>query len=121
MNKELKIWHIAKRDGALTPLGEALQMPCPRCSQRWIIHDCPIVGGGISPRVNASEVIKPVDEIINKPNNKRSKYWDTMVDILDKQFPKNECEERGKALVMLAHIEMMLQGVAFVNGEPIKK
>lgn len=48
----------------------------------------------------------------------RSKYWDTMVDILDKQFPKGECKERGKALVMLSYIEMMLQGVEFEDGKP---
>lgn len=51
----------------------------------------------------------------------RSKYWDTMVDILDKQFPKGECKERGKALVMLSYIEMMLQGVEFEDGEPKEK
>jgi len=48
----------------------------------------------------------------------RSKYWDTMVEILDKQFPKGECKERGKALVMLSYIEMMLQGVEFEDGKP---
>ena len=51
----------------------------------------------------------------------RSQYWDTMVDILDGQFPKGECEERGRALVMLSYIEMMLRGIEFNNeGEPIK-
>ena len=51
---------------------------------------------------------------------KRSKYWDTMVDILDQTFPKGECKERGEALVMLAYIEMMLGGVKFNNeGFPI--
>jgi len=43
----------------------------------------------------------------------KSKYWDTMVDILEGQFPKGECKERGRALVMLAYIEMMLNGVEF--------
>jgi len=53
---------------------------------------------------------------------KRSKYWNTMVDILEGQFPKGECKERGKALVLLAYIEMMLIGTKFdENGEPIKK
>jgi len=42
---------------------------------------------------------------------KRSKYWNTMVDILDGEFPKGECKERGRALVMISYIEMMLQGV----------
>lgn len=54
---------------------------------------------------------------------KRSKYWNTMVDILDGQFPKGKCAERGRALVMLAYIEMMLNGVDFDDeGQPtIKK
>ena len=51
----------------------------------------------------------------------RSKYWLTMCDILDAQFPKGKCDERGQALVMLTYIEMMLQGWEFdENGEPIK-
>jgi len=42
-----------------------------------------------------------------------------MVDILDGEFPKGECKERGRALVMISYIEMMLQGVKFNNnGEP---
>ena len=36
---------FTKRDGALTPLGEQLQKPCPRCEQPWIRHDCPVKGG----------------------------------------------------------------------------
>ena len=53
--------------------------------------------------------------------NERTKYWFTMVNILDGQFPKGECKERGSALVMLAFIEMMLHGVKFdENGKPIK-
>ena len=40
---------------------------------------------------------------------KRSKYWDKMVDITDEFFPKGKCKERGKALMVLAYIEMMLQ------------
>ena len=51
----------------------------------------------------------------------KSKYWLTMVDILDEQFPKDECKERGRALTMLSYIEMMLQGFKFKNGKPIKK
>ena len=44
-----------------------------------------------------------------------------MVDILDGEFPKGECKERGRALVMISYIEMMLQGFEFdENGEPIK-
>lgn len=42
-----------------------------------------------------------------------------MVDILDGAFPKGECKERGRALVMLSYIEMMLEGMEFnANGEP---
>ena len=45
-----------------------------------------------------------------------------MVDILEGQFPKNKCKERGRALVMLAYIEMMLNGFRFdENGNPIRK
>ena len=44
---------------------------------------------------------------------KRSKWWLTMCDILEEQFPKGECKERGQALVMLAYIEMMLLGIKF--------
>lgn len=33
-----------------------------------------------------------------------------MVNILDAQFEKGKCKERGRALVMLAHIEMLLSG-----------
>ena len=51
----------------------------------------------------------------------RTKYWDTMCDILDRQFPKGECQERGRALVMLSFIEMMLQGVKFKDGKPRRK
>lgn len=47
-------------------------------------------------------------------------YWSTMVEILERQFPKGECKERGRALIMLSYIEMMLQGVEFEDGEPKK-
>ena len=57
-----------------------------------------------------------------KKEIERSKYWNTICDILDGQFPKGECKERGKALVMASYIEMMLQGWKFDrNGKPIKK
>ena len=32
---------LCKKHKALTPLGEELQKPCPRCNQPWIRHDCP--------------------------------------------------------------------------------
>lgn len=57
-----------------------------------------------------------------KKEIKRSKWWLTMYDILDSQFPKGKCKERGRALVMLSCIEMMLQGFKFdENGELVKK
>ena len=53
---------------------------------------------------------------------KRSKYWPTLVDILDGQFPKNKCSERGRAMVMLSYIEMALNGHKIdENGRPVKK
>lgn len=51
----------------------------------------------------------------------RSKHWDDMVDIVDNLFPKGEVKERGRALVVLAYIEMLLQGYEFKNGEPVTK
>lgn len=41
----------------------------------------------------------------------RSKHWNDMVDILDESFPKGRCQERSKAIVMLAKIEMLLLGI----------
>lgn len=56
---------------------------------------------------------------MTNPDKKRSKYWDTMVDILDGEFPKGECKERGRAMVMLSYIEMMLTGTEFdEDGRP---
>jgi len=53
---------------------------------------------------------------------KRSICWNTMVNILDGLFPKNQCKERGEALIMLAYIEMMLNGYEFdEDGKPIAK
>lgn len=45
-----------------------------------------------------------------KSMEKRSKYWHTLCDILDSLYPKGKSKERGKALVMLAFIEMVLRG-----------
>ena len=57
-----------------------------------------------------------------KKEIERSKYWSDMTDILEKFFPKNECKERGKAICMLAYIELLLEGVEFdEEGEPIKQ
>ena len=52
--------------------------------------------------------------------NERSKYWETMVSILETQFPKGKCKERGQALVFLAYIEMMLQGKEFTEDGLLK-
>ena len=57
-----------------------------------------------------------------KEKIKHSKYWNTMVNILESCFPKGLSKERGHALVMLSYIEMMLQGFRFdENGNPIKR
>ena len=40
---------------------------------------------------------------------KRSKWWDKLCEILEQEFPKNQCKERGYALVLLAYAEMYLQ------------
>lgn len=37
-------WVSVADSSMLTPLGEALQAPCPRCSQPWIRHDCVFTG-----------------------------------------------------------------------------
>jgi len=64
---------------------------------------------------------------MKKSNNigkgiKLSKWWSTMVNILEGQFPKGKSKERGRALVMLAHTEMMLEGFKFnEDGAPIVK
>lgn len=47
-----------------------------------------------------------------------TKYWPVLCDILEKQFPKGESKERGRTLVMLAFVEMLLQVVEFKEGEP---
>ena len=39
----------------------------------------------------------------------RSKYWNELVDILEREFPKHKCQERGQALVLLAYAEMALK------------
>ena len=50
----------------------------------------------------------------------KSEHWQTMVNILEGQFPKGLCKERGQALVMLAYINLMLTGTKFDdNGKPI--
>ena len=52
----------------------------------------------------------------------KSKYWDTMVNILDNCFEKGKCKERGWAIVLLFYIEMALNGWKFdEKGEPISK
>ena len=66
-------------------------------------------------------------EKMPKPTNgerPRSKYWNEMVDIIDKHFPKGQVKERGRALMVLAEIEMLLNSItvpeeksAPTNGE----
>lgn len=51
----------------------------------------------------------------------RSKYWSAMCNILDNFFPKGQCKERGKAICMLAYIEMLLRGIEFNNDSEPKK
>ena len=54
--------------------------------------------------------------------NKHSKYWETICNILEKHFPKGKCKERDKAICMLAFIELALRGVKFdKNGDLIKE
>ena len=40
---------------------------------------------------------------------KRSKYWPFIVELLEKYFPKGQCKERGRALVLISEIEKLLQ------------
>jgi len=39
----------------------------------------------------------------------KSKYWEAMCEILDEEFPKGLCRERGKALVLIAKLEILLE------------
>ena len=52
---------------------------------------------------------------------KRSKYWNELVDILDSQFPKGECKERGHALVLLAYAEIAIREALKEQKEEILK
>jgi len=40
---------------------------------------------------------------------KKSKYWKTMKKLLEWQFPKGKCKERGSAMVLISYIEIMLK------------
>jgi hypothetical protein len=63
----------------------------------------------------------PHSPLSMEKETERSKYWLTMVDILDGLYPKGD-KGRGKAMVFLAYIEMMLNGVEFdEEGMPITK
>jgi len=53
--------------------------------------------------------------------NVNSVHWPVLVEIVETVFPKGECVERGRALVMLAYIEMHLNGIPFRKGEPIPR
>ena len=51
-----------------------------------------------------------------------SPHWDDLCAIIDANFPKGHCPDRGRALVALAQIEMMLQGIpmkTIFNGTPM--
>lgn len=41
---------------------------------------------------------------------RESKQWEECSDILDKHFPKGECQERGAAMVMLAELMTPITG-----------
>lgn len=53
--------------------------------------------------------MKKKEEVTVK-EHKRSQYWDAMVFLLDKHFPKGKSKERGQAMVMLAYIDLLLTG-----------
>ena len=40
---------------------------------------------------------------------KKSKYWQELCEVLEREFPKKQCKERGQALVLLAYCEMALE------------
>ena len=44
-----------------------------------------------------------------KTKRQKSKYWNEIVDILDFNFPKSECRERGNAICMACQIELLLR------------
>jgi len=54
------------------------------------------------------------------PPDKKSKYWNELVDVLEKEFPKGRCKERGHALVLLAYAEMALQEAEKENKKIIQ-
>ena len=54
------------------------------------------------------------------PPDKKSKYWNELVDVLEKEFPKGRCKERGHALVLLAYAEMALQKAEKENKKIIQ-
>lgn len=45
---------------------------------------------------------------MKKEIDRRSKYWLKLCKVLEKEFPKGKCQERGHALVLLAYVEMFL-------------
>ena len=52
--------------------------------------------------------------------DKKSKYWNELVDVLEKEFPKGRSKERGHALVLLAYAEMYLQEAEKENKKIIQ-
>ena len=53
--------------------------------------------------------MKKKENLEKYPSDKKSKYWNELVDVFEKEFPKGQCKERGHALVLLAYAEMFLR------------
>lgn len=58
---------------------------------------------------------------MKKETDRRSKYWDKLVEILDREFPKRQSKERGRALVLLAYAEMALLKMEEEKQELLEK
>lgn len=57
----------------------------------------------------------------NMNQKQRSKHWNELVEILEKEFPKKKCRKRGQALVLLSFAEMFLQKEEKALAEKIKE
>lgn len=47
--------------------------------------------------------------------------WNKLTDILDEQFPKGKCKERGQALVLIAYAKMALETSDRLWSEKVKE
>ena len=54
-----------------------------------------------------------------KKENKRSPKWEELCEVLESEFPKGECNERGHALVLLAYCEMAISDALKEQKEKI--